>query len=159
MAAQTNRISPASMYATEGSAGLDVVAGVFGYLSSLNADSIARSRADMIRAAAEANAQRYGEQAERSNAERKMMYLSSGVTLAGSPIDVLDTQARIASENIASIRMQGAVEASDEEQAGKAALAKGRDALLSGFSQGAGSFSRMALVQSFMNGKGGGGQG
>src|SRR5690242_11638472 len=93
------------------SAGLDAVAGVFGYLAAENAQSVANSRADMIRAAAEANAQRYSESAAAQNAQRKVMFLASGVTLQGSPIDVLDTQARIASENMAAIRMGGEVDA------------------------------------------------
>ena len=45
------------------SAGLDLVSGVFGYLSAQNAQSVANSRADMIRMNAQANAQRYAEKA------------------------------------------------------------------------------------------------
>lgn len=129
------------------SAGLDLVAGVFGYLSSLEASSAARSRADMIRMSAEVNAQRYAEQATAQNAQRKMNYLASGVTLAGSPIDVLDTQARVAQENINAIRMGGATDALDEEQRGANAESVGRNALLGGII----SATRTAGKAAYMN--------
>lgn len=118
------------------SAGLDAVSGVFGYLTALNAQSMADSRASMMRNEAEANAQRYAEQASADNAQRKVMYLSSGVTLSGSPIDVLDTQARLASENMAAIRANGEIQAFDEEQRGEAAMVQGRNALVGGFNAG-----------------------
>lgn len=136
------------------SAGLDAVAGVFGYLAAENARSVARSRADMIRAAAEANAQRYSEQAAAQNAQRKVMFLASGVTLAGSPIDVLDTQARVASENIASIRMGGEIDAFDEEQQGENAMVGGRNALLGGIAAGAGAAAKGAYASSLMKSPG-----
>ena len=115
------------------SAGLDMISGVFGYLSSLNAQSIANSQADMIRTEAEANAQRYAEQAAQSEAKEKVMYLSSGVTLAGSPVDALATSARIASENISAIEMGGEREVLSAEAGGANDLMKGRAALAGGF--------------------------
>ncbi len=121
----------ATMYGV--SAGLDLLSGVFGYLSSLNAQSIANSQADMVRTEAEANAQRYAEQAAQSQAKEKVMYLSSGVTLAGSPVDALATSARIASENIDAIRMGGEREAMSVEMGGTNDVMKGRAALAGGF--------------------------
>jgi hypothetical protein len=115
------------------SAGLDMISGVFGYLSSLSAQSIANSQADMIRTEAEANAQRYEEQAAQHEAQQKVMYSASGVTLAGSPIDALATSARIANENAAAIRMGGEREAANAEMGGTNAEMKGRDALAGGF--------------------------
>lgn len=123
------------------SAGLDLLSGVFGYLAGLNAQSVANSRADMIRAEADANAQRYSEQATAQNAQRAAMYLASGVTLAGSPIDVLDKQAQIAGENAAAIRMQGETQALDEQTRGDEAEMQGRNALLGGIKAGAGAIS------------------
>lgn len=120
------------------SAGLDLLSGVFSYLASVNAASAARSRADLMRAEAEANAQRYAEQAAQFEAHQKVMYLSSGVTLQGSPIDVLATTARIATENIAAIKMHGAVEAADEDMTGVNAEAMGRGALIGGVRRGFG---------------------
>lgn len=114
------------------SAGLDLLSGVFGYLTSMENASIARSRADLVRAEAESNAQRYEEQAAQFEAHTKVMYLSSGVTLAGSPVDALATEARIANENAASIRMGGQAQALDQEVAGTNAENTGRAALAGG---------------------------
>lgn len=119
------------LYAT--SAGLDLVSGVFGFLSSMEANDAAQSRAQMIRQESEANAQRYAEQAAAHSAQTKVMFLASGVTLAGSPIDVLDNQARLAKENEDSILMSGAAEALDTAQRGVAAEIKGRNALVGSF--------------------------
>lgn len=115
------------------SAGMDLLSGVFGYLSAQNNASIAQSRADLIRIEAEANAQRYAEQAAQFEAHEKVMYLASGVKLAGSPIDALATTARIAHENVEAIRMGGEAKAMDEETAASNAEAQGRAALVGGF--------------------------
>lgn len=120
------------------SAGLDLVSGVFGYLTSLNAASIARSEADMARTEAEANAQRYAEQAAQFEAHEKVMYLSSGVTLAGSPVDALATEARLASENEAAIRMGGEQTALKDETLAVNEENQGRAAIVGGFDRAAG---------------------
>lgn len=133
------------------SAGLDLVSGVFGFLSSMEAASAASSRADMIRAEANANAQRYSEQAVAHSAQTKTMFLASGVTLAGSPLAVLDSQARIAKENYDSILQGGQTEALDAEQRGTAAEMRGRDALVGGFAG-----ASKALTKGFGTGFGGG---
>ncbi len=116
------------------SAGLDLLSGVFGYLASEEAASVARSRADLVRIEAEANAQRYAEQAAQFEAHEKVMYLASGVKLSGSPVDALATTARVASENMAAIRMAGEAgaqddltRASNDEAAGRATLVEGFD--------------------------------
>lgn len=132
------------------SAGLDMISGVFGYLSSLNAQSIANSQADMIRTEAEANAQRYAEQAAQAQAKEKVMYLSSGVTLAGSPVDALATSARIANENVAAIQMGGERAALNEDTTGTNDLMKGRAALAGGLDKAAN------LGMDFFAGKGSG---
>lgn len=128
------------------SAGLDLVSGVFGYLTSLNSASMARSRADLIEAEANANAQRYEEEAQHREAQTAMMYVASGVRLSGSPIDALATEARIASENVASIEMQGKIQALDQSVTGTEAELKGRDMLVGGL-VGAGK----SLYQGFGN--------
>lgn len=125
----------AAMYGV--SAGLDMISGVFGYMASLNAASIASSQADMMRTEAEANAQRYAEQAAQFEAHTKVMYLSSGVTLAGSPVDALATDARLANENIAAIRMGGERAAQNEDATATNELMKGRAALAGGFTAAA----------------------
>lgn len=131
------------------SAGLDLVSGVFGYLNSLNAASVANSRADMIRAEADANAQRYSERATAFKAQQKLMFLASGVKVSGSVIDVLDNSARLAAENIAAIRAGGAVEAFDQEQVGQNALTTGRNALLGGIDNAAGATIKAAFLTGF----------
>lgn len=120
------------------SAGMDLLSGVFGYLSAQNAASIAQSRADLIRIESEANAQRYAEQAAQFEAHEKVMYLASGVKLAGSPIDALATSARIAHENVEAIKMGGEAKAMDEETMASNAEAQGRAALVGGFDRAVG---------------------
>jgi hypothetical protein len=122
--------SGSSMFAV--SAGLDVVSGVFGYLNARIADQIAQTRANMIRQAAQANAQRYMEKANADIAQQKVMYLASGVTLSGSPLDVLDDHIRLAQNDAASIIMAGNVAAVDQSQSGANALNQGRNALIGG---------------------------
>ncbi len=125
----------ATMYGV--SAGLDLVSGVFGYLDSLSAASVASSQADLIRTEAEANAQRYQEQAAQAQAKEKVMYLSSGVTLAGSPVDALATSARVANENVAAILMQGDAQALNEQVSGANSEMQGRAALTGGLGKAA----------------------
>lgn len=120
------------------SAGLDVLSGVLGYLAAQEGAVAARSHADLVRAEAEANAQRYAEQAEQFGAHQKVMFLASGVKLAGSPVDVLATTARVANENLAAIRMAGETQALDSELQAKDLEAKGRAALMGGISKGLG---------------------
>lgn len=128
------------------SAGLDLVSGVFGYLSAQNAQSVANSRADMIRMNAQANAQRYAEKAAADIAQQKVMFLASGVTLQGSPIDVLDEHIRLASEDVQSIEMSGAAEALDEEQTGHNAMTTGRNALIGGVSAATGAIAKSQMT-------------
>lgn len=132
---------PASRAASEAygvSAGLDLMSGVFGFLAAQESASAAQSRADLVRIEAEANAQRYAEQAAQFEAHEKVMYLASGVKLAGSPVDALATTARIAGENIAAIRMQGEADAAGLGTIASNEEAKGRAALVGGFNRAAG---------------------
>lgn len=120
------------------SAGMDLLSGVFGYLAAQEASSIAQSRADLVRVESEANAQRYAEQAAQFEAHQKVMYLSSGVKLSGSPVDVLATTARIAHENAEAIRMGGEAQAMNDEVAASNDASLGRAALVSGFDRAVG---------------------
>lgn len=140
--------SGSSMFAV--SAGLDVISGVFGYLNSNIADQIAQTRADMIRQAAQANAQRYMEKAKADVAQQKVMYLASGVTLSGSPIDVLDDNIRLAKENAASIVMSGEADAVDQSQSGANALNSGRNALIGGLAAATDNIGRATRTPAYM---------
>ena len=132
------------------SAGLDVVSGVFGYLNARIADQIAQTRADMIRQAAQANAQRYMEKATADIAQQKVMYLASGVTLSGSPIDVLDDHIRLAQNDAASIVMSGAADAADQNQAGANALNSGRNALIGGLAAATDNIGKATRTPAYM---------
>ena len=124
------------------SAGLDLLSGVFGYLTSLQNASIAGSQADMIRQEAEYNAQAYEEKAAEYEGRQEVFYQASGVTGAGSPADAIATTARVANNNVAAILMQGnqqalnmETEAVNQENQGRAALTGGLDkAVRTGFS-------------------------
>lgn len=126
------------------SAGLDALSGVFGYLTSLENAQIARSNADMLRMEAEANAQRYEEQAQQQEAHEKVMYLASGVTLAGSPVDALATSARIAHENVQAILMGGESQAANAEVHGVNSSMEGEASLVSGFQRSLGMLAEMS---------------
>ena len=134
------------------SAGLDLLSGVFGYLSSLNDQSIANSRADMIRNQAQANATLYAQKSSAEIAQQKVTYLASGVTLAGSPIDVLDQSKLNAQNNIQDILMAGDTQALDQEQQGDNAVTQGRNALVGGVSTAAGVFTKPAMIGVFAGG-------
>ena len=128
---------PAASSLFAASAGLDLLSGVFGYLSALNARDVASSRADMIRNEAEADAARYAEGARARSAATKMAYLGNGVTAAGSPVAVLDEQARLAQENVSAIKFGARVSAFDQELQGEESMMRGRNALIGGLSRAA----------------------
>ena len=119
------------------SAGLDILSGMFAYMTSEDTAEIAESRARMIRMESEVDAQRYGEQAHKFKATQKLSYLKAGVELSGSPLDVLDETARTARENLSAIRAGGEARAFDAHLEGVDARMKGRSALIGGFLGGA----------------------
>lgn len=114
------------------SSALDLMGGLFGYLASGDQAAIADSRARMIRMEAEADAQRYAEQAESVSAQGRVNYLKSGVLLTGSPLDVLDHDMLVARENISAIRSGGEVRALDQELEATQIRNAGRMALING---------------------------
>lgn len=138
MATAPTHVSNAAAGAFGVAAGMDLLSGVFGFLAAGEAADMARSRADMVRMEAEANAQRYAEQAAQFEAHEKVMYLASGVKLAGSPVDVLAATARVAHENMEAIRMGGEAAALNEETSASNSEMQGRAALVGGFNRAAG---------------------
>lgn len=135
------------------SAGLDLLSGLFGYFASEEAAATAESRGRMLRLEADAEATRYGEQARNAVAQTKLAFLKSGVTLSGSPLDVLDADMLTAQENINAIRAKGAADQLDAQNMGAQALMGGRNALLKGVASGAGKIA-WASYQSGKNTKG-----
>lgn len=139
--------SAAGTYALA-SAGLDVLSGLFGYFAGQQLEAAAESRGRMIRAEADAEAQRYAEQARHLVASQKVSYLKSGVTLTGSPLDVIDHDMNVAQENIAAIRARGAAGQLDAEGQGMASATSGRSALIAGIAGGAKTFIESAHTSS-----------
>ena len=137
------------------SAGLDLMSGVMDYLASREAASAARSQGDLARTEAEANAQRYEEQAQQFEAKEKVMYLSSGVKLSGSPVDALATSARAAQQNVVSIIQQGEQQALGEDTKAVNDEIQGRNALVSGMSKATNQGVNMTLAV-LAGGSGGG---
>ena len=129
-------MGPALLFAGASSA-LDLMGGLFSYLAAGEMAEIAESRGRMLRMEAEADAVRYAEQARALRGQQAVAYIKSGVTLEGSPLDVLDRDALIASENISAIRAGG--QARELDQRGLAAQARiaGRTAFIAGITGGA----------------------
>jgi hypothetical protein len=140
-------MGPALLFAGASSA-MDLMSGLFGYLASKEAAAAAESRGRMIRMEAEAEAQRYAEQAKSLRAKTKLAYLKNGVDLSGSPLDVLDADILTADENISAIRAGGAARALDASNAAAGARNAGRAALIAGISSGISKTSKGAYQSS-----------
>jgi hypothetical protein len=137
----------ASLLFAGASSALNIMGGLFGYLASQDQAAIGESRARMFRMEAEADAMRYAEQARGFKAQQKVNYLKSGVTLSGSPLDILDETARVASENLSAIRARGEAEAMGMENEAQAIRMKGRLGLLTSITGGATNFG-LSIYQS-----------
>lgn len=124
------------------SAGIQALSGLFGFMASQQMAAISESRGRMLRDEADADAERYRIQADNFKADQKLAYLKSGVTLEGSPLDVLDETARQATENINAIRSRGRAQQLDADAEGAATLAQGRGALIGGLAGGISSMAR-----------------
>jgi hypothetical protein len=112
------------------SAGLSLLSGLFGYMAAEDAAEVAESRGRLLRVEAEADAERYAEQARGFKATQKLAYLKSGVELEGSPLDILDETARVASENISAMRARGQAQQIDAEAQAGALRGQGRAGLI-----------------------------
>ncbi len=131
-----------------GSALTDIIGGLFGYLSAEAGAATAESRGRMLRLEAETDATLYAEQARGFKASQKLSYLKSGVTLSGSPLDILAETARVASENISAIQARGAAQQLDADNQGEAIRSSGRMALLKGITGAAGTAMKAAYFSS-----------
>ena len=101
--------------------GADILSGIFGMSAADAYASSLRSRADLLKLENEADIARYAEETRGFKAEQAVRFLKSGVTLEGSPLEILDETTRVASENIAAMRSKGEAEA-------RALRAQGREA-------------------------------
>lgn len=137
--------SAAGTYAIA-SAGLDLLGGLFGYFAGEQLQEAAESRGRMIRMEADAEATRYAEQARHFKASQKVAFLKNGVTLTGSPLDVLDHDMLTAQQNIDAIRARGAAGQLDAEGQGAAAGSAGRSALIAGITSGSKTLIKSAYL-------------
>lgn len=112
-------------------------------MASQQMAAISESRGRMLRNEANADAERYRIQADNFKADQKLAYLKSGVTLEGSPLDVLDETARQATENIHAIQSRGNAEQVNADSEAAAMRTQGRGAFIGGI---AGGISTMALA-------------
>lgn len=117
--------------------GLNLFAGLLGFMGGQEQAGIFESRARLLRAEAEADAQRFAEEARMFKKRQKLAFLKSGVDLTGSPLEILDETVRVSAENISAIRARGRAQALTETTRARVARAQGRGALISGFSSGA----------------------
>lgn len=118
--------------------GMSLLGGLMGFLGAEDTAAMAESRGRMIRAEADADAQRYAERAQAFKATQKVAFLKNGVTLSGSPLDVLARTARVAQENISAIRARGAAGQFDQEMQATQAGINGRNALIGGMASAIG---------------------
>jgi hypothetical protein len=128
------------------SAGLSILSGLFGYLDAQDAAEQAESRGRLLRMEAEADAERYAEQARGFKATQAQAFLKSGVTLEGSPLDILDETARVASENLSAMRSRAQAEQNQANAQAGQLRSQGRAALIGGIA-GAGSTAAMAAYR------------
>lgn len=137
--------SPALVFAGVQSA-MSVLGGLFDYAQSGPLSEVHNSRARMLQMEAEYDAQRYAEQARSFQAEQRMKYVKSGVTLEGSPLDILNETMRNADETVSAIRARGRASAFDERARGQQVRQAGRAALLRGVIGGTSSFGQAAYA-------------
>jgi len=127
--------------------GLDLLSGLFGFMTGQEIAGIHESRARMISDEAESDAQRHAEAGESFKARQKLSFLKAGVALTGSPLDILDETARVTAENISAIRARGAAQALDARGQALAARGRGRTAFIQGISRGIRGVSRGFLMR------------
>lgn len=132
-------------------AGLNILGGQYAERANRYAAEATGFQADLAERESQAEAERYAAKARAFKAEQKVAYLKSGVTLEGSPLDVLDETARVASENISAIRAQGAAKASELRSRASQLRMAGRAALVAGYQQAASGISSTAMMLAMGN--------
>lgn len=93
------------------SGGFDLFSGLLGMSAADAQNSALRSQARLLQAESEADIARYASESRAFKAEQSVRYLKSGVTLEGSPLEILDETSRVAAENISAMRARTAAEA------------------------------------------------
>lgn len=108
------------------SAGLDIFSALMGMRAADIENKSLREQARLLQAESEADIARYGRETAAFKAEQSVRYLKSGVTLEGSPLEVLDETTRVASENISAMRARAAMEAQQLRAKGRSLQAASR---------------------------------
>lgn len=126
---------------TATTAGANLLEGVFG-MSAADAQAGAlKSQLSLMRAESEADIARYAEKTRGLRAEQSVRYLKSGVTLEGSPLDILDETMRISSENISAMRAKTTADILSAKSKISAIRGQGRAALVGGLTKAAGLYA------------------
>jgi len=121
--------------------GASVLEGIFGMnAADAQADSM-RSQLTLMRAESEADIARYAEQTKAFKAKQGLAYLKAGVTLEGSPLEILDETVRVSSENISAMRARTSADILSAKSKISAIRGQGRAALVGGFAKAASVFA------------------
>mgnify|MGYP001024425500 CR=1 FL=1 len=108
------------------SAGLDIFSGLMGMRGADIESQSLRDQARLLQVESEADIARYARETAAFKAEQSVRYLKSGVTLEGSPLEVLDETTRVASENINAMRARATTEAQQLRAKGRSIQAASR---------------------------------
>lgn len=111
---------------TAASGGLDLLSGIMGMSAADAQNSALRSQARLLQVESEADIARYAAESRAFKAEQSVRYLKSGVTLEGSPLEILDETSRVAAENISAMRAKAGAEASALRAKGRGLQAASR---------------------------------
>ena len=129
---------------TASTAGFNILEGIFG-MSAADAQAGAlKSQLSLMRAESEADIARYAETAQGLKAEQSVKFLKSGVTLEGSPLDILDETVRVSGENIAAMRAKTTADILSTKSKISALRGQGRAALVGGLSKAASVYAYQA---------------
>lgn len=121
--------------------GLNVMEGIFG-MSAADAQAGAlKSQLNLMRAESEADIARYAEQTQGLKAEQSVRFLKSGVTLEGSPLEILDETVRVSGENISAMRAKTTADILGVKSKISALRGQGRAALVGGVSKAASTYA------------------
>lgn len=138
-----SRMSETSLLAGA-TAGFNIVEGIFGYNAADAAADSMRSQLSLMRTESEADIARYAGQAAELKAKQKLAYLKSGVTLEGSPLEILDETVRVSSENISAMRAKTSADIFSAKSKITALRGQGRAALVGGFTKAASVYASQA---------------
>ena len=117
--------------------GLNVMEGIFGMTAADAQAGALKSQLGLMRAESEADIARYAESAQALKAEQSVRFLKSGVTLEGSPLEILDETVRVSGENISAMRAKTTADIMGVKSKASAIRGQGRAALVDGISKAA----------------------